>query len=546
MASTFAIAPSPKWYFLDATGKPAAGGFLYTYDNLDQTTPRFVYSDPGGQFPYTDPIELDGTGGTPVPIYWDVTTQGLYYIVVTDAAGNIIFALNNFPIAGSGGVSPITTINDIQNHIINGQFIFIDANSSADSLINPITKDTFGTRIAPASGFFNNGVGGYVPVFDGISSGWIFSEQGGAGETSSIQFVDVTPIGMGNPSAPSANATRFFRYNLAVAGSPQTQVRLFQVTPNVETYSGETITVSFDCRGSTAAIGVFEILQSYGTGGTPSAPTNVTHNFNFISGAWTRISFQINVPSVVGKTKGTNNDDNIQIIWNFPINVLGTFDLTNLQVQRGAFGTVPYIYQTYNQDQYKVLIDLITIGNLVFPTGELKWMSQALAGGNPIDIPGWIPLTDVNIPYIGSAASGATFAGIVYKNLYIAWWTSFSDADIVISGGRGVDALTDFNADKAMTMPRFILGTVLTGAGASLFINAPFGLFEGTRTNTIAIPNLPPHVHGVTGANGAQTGSGAINLDGAGPVQENTQPTGSGVPLNNMQPTFYLWLYVKL
>lgn len=541
---THAIAPSPKWYFLDATGKPAAGGFLYTYDNLDQTTPKFVFSDPAGNFPYTDPIQLDGTGGTPVPIYWDVTSPGLYYIVVTDAAGNIIFAMNNFPISGSGGVTPVNTVNDIQNHIINGQFIFIDANSSADSLINPIPKNTPGTRIAPASGFFNNGVGGYVPAYGAGLSGWIFSEQGGLGETSSIQFVDVTPIGTGNPAAPSANATRFFRYDLAVAGAPQTEVRLFQTTPDVETYSGETITVSFDCRGSTAAIGVFEILQFFGTG-APIPFANVTQNFNFTAGAWTRISFHVNVPSVVGKTKGTNNDDNIQIIWNFPINVLGTFDVTNLQVQRGSFGTVPYIYQTYNQDQYKVLIDLMTIGNLIFPTGTLRWMSNA-PSGVPINIPGWLVLTNTNIAYIGSASSGAAFAGTIYKNLYIAWWESFTDADIVISSGRGATALADFNANKTMTMPRYILGTVLAGAGDSLFINSAFGQFEGSRTNTLAIPNLPPHFHELRGQVNAQSGAGAVNINGLGGIVQNTEPTGSGTPVNNMQPTFYLWLYVKL
>ena len=541
---TYALAPSPKWYFLDATGKPAAGGFLYTYSNLDQTTPKFVFSDPAGTFPYTDPIQLDGTGGTPVPIYWDTTSPGLYYIVVTDASGNIIFALNNFPISGSGGVTPINTINDIQNHIINGQFIFIDADSSADSIINPIPKNTFGTRIAPASGFFNNGVGGYVPAYDGILSGWIFSEQGGLGETSSIQFVDVTPIGSGNPAAPSANATRFFRYNLAVAGAAQTQVRLFQVTPNVETYSGETITVSFDFRGSTAAIGVFEIQQSFGTG-APIPFANVTQNFNFIAGEWHRTSFQINVPSVVGKTKGTNNDDNIQIIWNFPLNVLGTFDLTNLQVQRGAFGTVPYIYQTYNQDQYKVLIDLMTFGNLLFPTGELKWVSNTI-GSITFSIPGWIAITDVS-QTLGSATSGAAFFGLTYKNLYIAWWNSFPQAECIVIGGRGVSALADFNANKAMTVPRGILGTALVGAGNSLFSNEPFAFLEGEKTHALTIPELAAHTHDyalVNAGSGTSSGGGSPNILSI--VGAATTVTGSNAPHNNMQPTFYLWLYVKL
>lgn len=541
---TFALAPSPKWYFLDATGKPAAGGFLYTYDNLDQTTPKFVFSDPAGQFPYTDPIQLDGTGGTPVPIYWDTTSPGLYYIVVTDAAGNIIFALNNFPISGSGGVTPVNTVNDIQNHIINGQFIFIDANSSADSIVSPIIEADI--RIAPASGFFSNGNGGYDADVPGNAAGWRFVAHGGAGESSSIEFVDVTPIGMGNPASPSANATRFFRYTLSIPGAAQTIRALYQSTPDVETYSGELLTVSFDCRGSVGAIGVFEILQYYGTGGTPSASTNVTQNFNFTAGAWSRVSFQINVPSVVGKNKGTNNNDSIDIYWRFPINVLGTFDITNCQIQRGNYGNPPYVYQTQNQDQYKVLIDLITIGNLLFKTGELKWMS-AISGGQPIDISGWIPLVNINQNYLGNAGSGAIYAGNTYRNLYIAWWDSFPDSECPVSGGRGASALSDFNAGKTIKIPKSILGAVLAGYGEGQFVNAPFGFFEGERTHMLTIPEMPSHNH-----NYSRTNPGVGTNFGSNPpaifnvVSDVTSSTGGNIAHNNMQPTFYLLLYAKL
>ena len=45
------------------------GGTLTTWKSDDHSTPKFVFSDAAGLHPYTDPIELDATGGTPVPIY---------------------------------------------------------------------------------------------------------------------------------------------------------------------------------------------------------------------------------------------------------------------------------------------------------------------------------------------------------------------------------------------------------------------------------------------------------------------------------------------
>src|SRR5437762_4466613 len=310
MANTYALAPSPKWYFLDAQGRPAAGGSLTTWLAADHSTPKFVFSDPSGLFPYIDPIILDATGGTPVPMYWDTTSPGLYYIVVKDAAGNLIFDLNNFPISGSGGVTPITTNIDIENHLINGQFLFIDAVNETDSAITPVPIGS--THIAPGSGFFKNSTGEYVSTTSsGVLSGWSFKKQGGTGVTDTIRFTAVTNIGTGFPLEPSANATRYFEYQLSAIGTAVTDAALENTIPNVELFSGELLTVSFESKsiiGATAA--AFEIVQYFGTGGAPSASVTTSQAFNFTNGVWgPRQSFQITAPSVAGKNKGTNNDD---------------------------------------------------------------------------------------------------------------------------------------------------------------------------------------------------------------------------------------------
>lgn len=55
------IAPDPHPQFIDGTGKPLAGGFLYTYQ-AGTTTPLNTYVDSTGTIQNTNPIPLDSTG----------------------------------------------------------------------------------------------------------------------------------------------------------------------------------------------------------------------------------------------------------------------------------------------------------------------------------------------------------------------------------------------------------------------------------------------------------------------------------------------------
>jgi hypothetical protein len=539
MPSTFNIAPSPKWYFLDSQGRPAAGGSITTFSSLDHSTPKFIFADAAGNFPYLDPIILDGTGGSPVPMYFENNGVDLYYVVIKDAAGNIICTIDNFP-PGTGGVTPINTNVDIENHIVNGAFIFIDALTSGESVISPIPAGM--TRLAPAAGFFQDIDGHFTPTPTGsnFKSGWNFVKSGGAGETSTIAFVDVVGIGEGFPNSPSENATRFFQYQLSVAGAPQTDAFLSQTIPNVETFSGETLTISFDTHSDAAGVGVFEILQFFGTGG--SADSAVTHNFNFSVGAWARQSFTVVVPSVVGKSKGPNRDDSINVLWSFPLNTLGSFDITNLQVQRGTFGAAPYIYQTYNQDQYKVLIDLLSYSNIIFETGALRF---SLNGdpGLPEQFRGWLLLYNV-LQTIGyQSASGATTFGERFVNLYILWWTLFDQTECAVNGGRGVSPTADFFANKQMTIPVSIINRVLASAGTGTA--TPFGTFAGENEHVLTIPEMPAHDHTIPNPINFLASSGAILIH---PVDglAFSGTTGGGLAHNNIQPTAYFWLYVKL
>jgi microcystin-dependent protein len=95
-----------------------------------------------------------------------------------------------------------------------------------------------------------------------------------------------------------------------------------------------------------------------------------------------------------------------------------------------------------------------------------------------------------------------------------------------------------------MTINQDLITTVIATAGNTI----PFATFEGEREVTLNPTQLGGHVHGIKGIGGSFAGtSGSITvLESGGGVVENTDPSPGNLPHNNMQPTIYLFLFVKL
>lgn len=80
---------------------------------------------------------------------------------------------------------------------------------------------------------------------------------------------------------------------------------------NVRRLAGKTVTISFWAASAagTPKLGI-NVLQSFGTGGSPSASDRalITGNSVTVSATWTRYTTTILIPSIIGKTVGTNGD----------------------------------------------------------------------------------------------------------------------------------------------------------------------------------------------------------------------------------------------
>ena len=116
--------------------------------------------------------------------------------------------------------------------------------------------------------------------------------------------------------------------------------RLDQRIENVRRLAGKTVTVSFWARytAGTPKIGI-NINQNFGTGGSPSAGGAVlaTGNTVTLSSTWTRYSSTIAIPSVAGKTLGTNigTDFSALSIW-FSSGATNNAAAGNIGVQSGT------------------------------------------------------------------------------------------------------------------------------------------------------------------------------------------------------------------
>ena len=131
--------------------------------------------------------------------------------------------------------------------------------------------------------------------------------------------------------------------------------RLDQKIEDVRTFAGQTITVSFWAQAGTGTPSIaVELQQNFGTGGSPSATVNTliaSPAKQAITTSWVRYSYTIAIPSISGKTLGTNNNSFLLLgiivsagsNFNARTGSLGiqsnTFNIWGVQVEYGSKAT---------------------------------------------------------------------------------------------------------------------------------------------------------------------------------------------------------------
>jgi len=132
---------------------------------------------------------------------------------------------------------------------------------------------------------------------------WLNSLSGGAVTMSRQSFTVGDTLGNNSPT--------FF---LRQSTSGQTLASHFALTQQriegVRAYAGQTITIlGWARRSSGTGNMAIEMLQSFGTGGSPSADVTGTGQTVTLTSSWAAFAVTIAVPSITGKTLGSNGND---------------------------------------------------------------------------------------------------------------------------------------------------------------------------------------------------------------------------------------------
>jgi hypothetical protein len=206
-------------------------------------------------------------------------------------------SINGGPLAG------------FRNAIINGSF---DVWQRGTSFSNPATNTGYTADR-------------WVPLYDG------------SGGTRTISRQNFT---LGQNDVPGE--PRFFlRYDQSGAGSGAAFNTFQQRIEDVRAFAGQTVTISFWARaGANITLPFIRLIQNYGTGGSPSAETITNAATNVaVTTSWQRFSFTVAVPSISGRTLGSDNNSSLRFHINLPLNTTFVFDLARVQVESGPLAT---------------------------------------------------------------------------------------------------------------------------------------------------------------------------------------------------------------
>lgn len=315
--SRFVVTSDLESYFVDKdSGEPLAGGIVTFYSDLNRTVKKPVYQLTGSPPNYSysvlpNPCILsdtgtfqDAIGNNIVPYYFPYEgtpdnssgTIELYYITVQSSGMVQQFIREAWPNQAADDIP--AEGQDINNFIPNGQFL------SHTDIVSTSQPPTFVVNttmqlqpIAQGGWSFNRSVGGasvFVNSFSRI--------------TTAISGLNDFPRYAFNLNCTSFSASDQYRdlairwpdVNKFTAGSPEgTQV----YTLFFAAESRDSNTYAFDVR----------LIRYYGTGGSPSALTDVSIGTIDISPSYSYATlFNVVFPDD-GGTIGTNNDDFVMI-----------------------------------------------------------------------------------------------------------------------------------------------------------------------------------------------------------------------------------------
>ena len=289
-------------------------GDFVTLNTITSNTEQVVIENAG-----TGPaLKVTQTGNNSVAEFYD-NESGLALFVGN--GGNIGIGTNNpmakLDVNGNMNVSGNISAGNLgmfRNRIINGNFDIWQRGTS----FNVITSYTYTADR-------------WSLLYDGSGATRTISRQAFA---------------LGQTDVPN-EPIYYVRYNQSVAGTGGTYSIFENRIEGVRTFGNQTVTTSFYAKANTTISNLNLIFrQSFGAGGSPSAVTYTIGPLFTLTSTWTKYQFTLSIPSVSGKTLGTDGNDFIGMYISMPNNSTFTIDFSQFQVELGNIAT-PFEFRPY-------------------------------------------------------------------------------------------------------------------------------------------------------------------------------------------------------
>jgi hypothetical protein len=248
-----------------------------------------------------------------------IATGGVQRLLV-DASGNATFSADMRAASFNGG-----PLAGLRNRIINGDF------------------DVWQRGVVPFT-LSNYGV-----------DRWLHARN------NTTQSVSRQSFTLGQTAVPN-EPTYFCRTAVTSVTGAANYALLLQRIEDVRTFAGQQVTLSLWAKADATRNISVELSQFFGNGGSPSAVVDgLGVNKVSIGTSWQKITVTTTLPSISGKTLGTNNDHFLGInIWfdagstyNSRTSTLGqqsgTFDIAQVQLEPGPVAT-PFEHRSQSQE----------------------------------------------------------------------------------------------------------------------------------------------------------------------------------------------------
>ena len=253
---------------------------------------------------------------------------------------------------------------------------------SSSPIVPTPTTDTQATNKAYVdgkySGFKNFIINGGFDIWQrgtsqtthgyGSSDRWVNFNTGST-KTTSMQITNKTE---------PFNSIKFCRNVVSSVAGAGNAVGIQQRIEWVNTLHNKTCTLSFYAKADTTKNIAIDFVQYFGSGGTPSAIIEgISATKIQITSSWAKYTITANIPSIFGKSAGTDGNDSFWVRFWFDAGIdfntrtnslgqqSGTFDIAQVQLEEGSVAT-PFENRPYGlelslcQRYYEVLSVLTT------------------------------------------------------------------------------------------------------------------------------------------------------------------------------------------